>query len=54
MEKETGEGEFIVPEILKRAWQKRDFGRNISVHMRYILFICETFGATSVLAELGF
>jgi len=30
------------------------FGRNISVHMHYILFICEVFGATNVLAELGF
>ncbi|MFC1628349.1 S46 family peptidase, partial [Gemmatimonadota bacterium] len=112
MEKETGEGEFIVPEILARAWQERDFGRwadpsgdvpvnfltncdttggnsgsplmnaqgeliginfdrvweatandynfdpefgrNISVHMHYILFICETFGAANVIAELGF
>lgn len=112
MEKETGEGEFIVPDILKEAWKDRlfgrwsddsgdvpvnlltncdttggnsgspimnargeliginfdrvweatandynfdpEFGRNISVHMHYILFICQTFGATNVLAELGF
>ena len=112
MEKETGEGEFIVPDILKQSWLDRafgrwadssgdvpvnlltncdttggssgspvmnargeliginfdrvweatandysfdpDFGRNISVHMHYILFICETFGAVNVLAEMGF
>lgn len=112
MEKETGEGEFIVPDILVRAWRGRvlgrwadssgdvpvnfltncdttggnsgsplmnargeliginfdrvweatandysfdpEFGRNISVHMHYILFICETFGATNVIDELGF
>ena len=112
MEKETGEGEFIVPDQLTRAWKERsfgrwadpsgdvpvnlltncdttggnsgspimnargeliginfdrvweatandynfdpEFGRNISVHMHYILFICETFGATNVLDELGF
>jgi len=112
IEKETGEGEFIVPDELKEAWRERDFGpfadssgdvpvclltncdttggnsgsplmnargeliginfdrvweatvndynfdpafgRNISVHMHYILFICRTFGADRVLAELGF
>jgi len=112
MEKETGEGEFVVPDALKQAWLERDFGpfaddsgdvpvclltncdttggnsgsplmnargeliginfdrvweatvndynfdpefgRNISVHMHYILFVCRTFGADRVLAELGF
>jgi len=112
MEKDTGKGEFIVPEILSNAWREREFGRwadssgdvpvnfltncdttggnsgsplmnargeliginfdrvweatandynfdpefgrNISVHMHYILFICETFGATDVIDELGF
>jgi hypothetical protein len=112
MEKETGEGEFIVPDRLREAWSEHDFGpfadatgdvpvclltncdttggnsgsplmnargeliginfdrvweatvndynfdpefgRNISVHMHYILFTCRTFGAERVLSELGF
>ena len=112
LQKETGEGEFIVPEELKQAYRQKafgpwadergdvpvnllttcdttggnsgspvmnargeliginfdrvweatvndygfdpEFGRNISVDMRYILFICRTFGAERVLEELGY
>ncbi len=112
LEKETGEGEFVVPDRLRQAWREHDFGpfadasgdvpvnlltncdttggnsgsplmnargeliginfdrvweatvndynfdpdfgRNISVHMNYLLFICRTFGADRVLRELGF
>ncbi len=112
MEKETGEGEFIVPDLLKQTWRAKAFGpfqdasgdvpvnflttcdttggnsgspvmnargeliginfdrvweatvndynfdpafgRNISVDMRYILFVCATFGADRVVRELGY